>query len=321
MLSSQVLETGIGVVFVLIILSTAASAVLDLVRRGLNSRSKDLEAALRSFFATPPANTPAAQVTRSLRHLWQTVGTPTLDPAAEEAWRGFQRTSIYQGALAARGQVRPAYLSAKAFAEAVDEQLRDTEVTGPLKVRVDALVKSALPQHTIEFRAGLERWFDEAMAGLSSRYRKRSTLWLFLLGLLLCGALNASVPHMAQQLWTDSATRAVVVAAADSYDQPTSAPTQTPADAIEDVAAAADDLTELGLPLGWNGQNPSEPWWWPLHGLGWILTAALISLGGPFWFDLLNRLTALRSPRPAPAADDATSATRIVATAPPAGGT
>lgn len=62
-------------------------------------------------------------------------------------------------------------------------------------------------------------------------------------------------------------------------------------------------LKQLGLPIGWESQG--EPWpawdggaWWKRlkdHGLGWLLTAFAISLGAPFWFDLLNKFIVIRS--------------------------
>jgi hypothetical protein len=74
-------------------------------------------------------------------------------------------------------------------------------------------------------------------------------------------------------------------------------------------------LSQLSLPLGWTegwpgpAGNPLLPatqrfdagqWngWWrfvlqPLIGL--LLTAFAVTLGAPFWFDTLNRLTSLRS--------------------------
>jgi len=70
-------------------------------------------------------------------------------------------------------------------------------------------------------------------------------------------------------------------------------------------------INSLGLPIGWNdNQDPKMniPAWsglenfrgWLLsqiywHWLGWILTALAISLGAPFWFDLLNKFIAIRS--------------------------
>ena len=33
---------------------------------------------------------------------------------------------------------------------------------------------------------------------------------------------------------------------------------------------------------------------WVLKALGWLITALAVSLGGPFWFELLNRLVDMR---------------------------
>jgi hypothetical protein len=54
-----------------------------------------------------------------------------------------------------------------------------------------------------------------------------------------------------------------------------------------------------GLPLGWNSQDartvPRLAWPWVLKVLGWLLTAAAISLGAPFWFDVLGKFMVVRS--------------------------
>lgn len=63
------------------------------------------------------------------------------------------------------------------------------------------------------------------------------------------------------------------------------------------------EIRSLGLPIGWS--SPTDPqlnWYggsfgqqlgW--HFLGWLLTALAISLGAPFWFDLLNKFIVVRS--------------------------
>ncbi len=65
-------------------------------------------------------------------------------------------------------------------------------------------------------------------------------------------------------------------------------------------------LESLNLPIGWTsvddvqrkwpGWNLSG-WWAQLqwHWLGWLLTTLAISLGAPFWFDLLNKFIVIRS--------------------------
>ncbi len=88
-------------------------------------------------------------------------------------------------------------------------------------------------------------------------------------------------------------------------------PAEEPALTLQQEAAIADRRLELlrkaqtlDLPIGWT--NPdcrldfSRGFWKSLPGLllkllGWILTAAAVSLGAPFWFDMLRRLTGLRA--------------------------
>jgi hypothetical protein len=38
--------------------------------------------------------------------------------------------------------------------------------------------------------------------------------------------------------------------------------------------------------------------------MGWIITALALSLGAPFWFDLLNKLMKLRGAVATPTSDD-----------------
>jgi hypothetical protein len=60
-------------------------------------------------------------------------------------------------------------------------------------------------------------------------------------------------------------------------------------------------IRSLGLPIGWDSANPvlvppmSEPKSWFLKLLGWLITACAISLGAPFWFDLLNKFMIVRA--------------------------
>jgi len=67
------------------------------------------------------------------------------------------------------------------------------------------------------------------------------------------------------------------------------------------------EIENLGLPLGWSPEDwPGFHFWtkafWSgwlgqfrLHIFGWLLTALAISLGAPFWFDMLNKFIVVRS--------------------------
>jgi hypothetical protein len=61
------------------------------------------------------------------------------------------------------------------------------------------------------------------------------------------------------------------------------------------------EIKKLGLPIGWTraeGDPRSvyvSPQAWFLRIIGWLVTALALSLGAPFWFDMLNKFIVVRS--------------------------
>ncbi len=62
------------------------------------------------------------------------------------------------------------------------------------------------------------------------------------------------------------------------------------------------DLQNLGLPLGWSVKNdgalrnvPKDAQGWIFKVIGLLITVFAISLGAPFWFDLLNKIVSIRA--------------------------
>jgi hypothetical protein len=63
------------------------------------------------------------------------------------------------------------------------------------------------------------------------------------------------------------------------------------------------EIRSLGLPIGWNSPTDLQLNWYggsfgqqlEWHLFGWVLTSLAISLGAPFWFDLLNKFIVVRS--------------------------
>jgi hypothetical protein len=312
MFGSQALETAIGLVAMFFIIAFAASSIVEIYSRLLSKRAGDLESTLKAMLAGP------------------TAGDSQLEQDAEKALEAFKGTSVYESLQAAAGTTlfrnrpkRPSYLSAKAFADAVVEMVDKGEATATvpkgLEKRMTPLVRE-VGSNLTAIRAGLERWFDETMARLEGSYKRWVTLWLVVVGLVVAVAANASTFDVAEKLWRDPVTRESVAASAERL-------TQNPAtrEEITTVAQASDALEELGLPVGWNAAARAE-WedWWQVWNwsssnlgtaLGWLVTALLVMLGAPFWFDVLTRLASLRSAgaKPAPATDDDASASKALA--------
>ena len=138
-------------------------------------------------------------------------------------------------------------------------------------------------------------------------YKKQSQLIIFLLALVVSVLANADTLMIADRLLHDATLRASIVAAAeDTASKNPNLPTET----IEKKIKFIDkELDKLNLPIGWVSRDgdaqgiPSDIWGWIIKIVGIALTTVAVSLGAPFWFDLLNKLVNLRSEgkRPEPA--------------------
>src|SRR5262249_6107811 len=121
---------------------------------------------------------------------------------------------------------------------------------------------------------------------VSGWYKRRTQNIIFVIGLVLTIALNADTVKVATSLVQDEALRRVVVAEAESVARDKDRP-------AAEVGARYQDVKSLGFPIGWQG--------WPGaraaagHIPGWLMTAFAISLGAPFWFDVLNKFMVVRS--------------------------
>jgi len=175
-----------------------------------------------------------------------------------------------------------------------------------------------------KFTLDAERWFDDSMERVSGWYRRRVQKMLWALALALVVSLNVDSLRIAQQLWSQDAVRAAVVARADAAQ---SAPGATN---LKQVATDVDELDQLSIPIGWSGETqPDGTSDWLLFvlvkALGLVLTAAALTLGAPFWFDVLSKVARLRSAGAPPPATDAVrhgegEETRAGAGAPKQGG-
>jgi hypothetical protein len=149
-------------------------------------------------------------------------------------------------------------------------------------------------------KASLAAWYDSAMDRVSGWYKYHTQWILFWIGLVLAVGLNADTTVIVHQLSTDATLRQSVVAAAQSVKPPSDS--SKPANPIGEVQEQIQKIAELGIPLGWKGTRPStrQDWVaWLRKFLkafpGFLLTAIAVSLGAPFWFDILNKIMVVRS--------------------------
>ena len=171
----------------------------------------------------------------------------------------------------------------------------DTKVKQCLMTLVDAAGNDVS-----KARENIEAWYNSSMERVTGWYKRRSQLIILVLGLGVVIAVNADTIAISTSLSRDKAVRDSLVAAAQEFAKQQSATDK----AMERVDQYTEKIRNLGLPLGWNKTNPlsipdkkkpDESVSWFMKIIGWLITTVAISLGAPFWFDLLNKFMAARS--------------------------
>lgn len=184
-----------------------------------------------------------------------------------------------------------------------------------------ASVAATAGRNPQSMRTAVEDWFDLTMERTSGWYKRKVRLWLFGVGLALAVGLNADALYLVKTLWTDRDVRAALLASLPGH-VPAAVPAAADAAAGSATWVAADSLIlafeSLPVPLGYpacRACTPADRHWYSAFAdyvrahpvsapLGWLLTAVAVSLGAPFWFDLLNKMVNLRGAgaKPKPAA-------------------
>jgi len=185
------------------------------------------------------------------------------------------------------------------------------------------------------FRENLKTWYNNSMDRVAAFYKKHTQLAVLLIAVLTAGLTNADTLQMARQLSRNDVLRQAAVQQALSVARserlfPDRADSTGP-DAANASGAAADvsasprrsalpdsvsldvlarrteeyvgAYTALGLPIGWGSADlPPEDatagenlQYWISKVFGLLLTALAISLGAPFWFDVLRKVSMIRS--------------------------
>jgi len=211
----------------------------------------------------------------------------------------------------------PSYLGSRTFALVLMDILSDDAKPGDVQlVRVTQAVEGLDNPHVkralealledsggeIErFRAGVESWFDATMNRASGWYKRRTQLSLWVIAAAVTLAFNADAGQIASALWKDPTLRASVAAQAEKAVSEGDGSDLKSGGAAGDetLAAKIDDVSQLSLPLGWS-TDPQDPRW-PDNAVGFFgkvlglaATVVALSMGAPFWFDLLGRVSRVR---------------------------
>ncbi|MFN2492544.1 MAG: hypothetical protein ABR501_06635 [Pyrinomonadaceae bacterium] len=141
------------------------------------------------------------------------------------------------------------------------------------------------------------------MDRVSGWYKRRTQIWTLVIALALTIVANADTVQIVRRLWQDPVLRSKVVEEAkvraqkprptisveyEDEDDPTNPTvTRNPGNELSEKEGEL-----LGQLLGWQG--PVRDSLRPQVFLGWLLTVLALTLGAPFWFDMLNKFMNIR---------------------------
>ncbi len=298
MTGSVLLDIGIGLMFVYLSLSLIVTAAAELLNSLVNIRAQHLRRGIelllddrrlaKAFYAHPLISG------LTTRRRWLRYGGREGGPSyiPREIF-----VAVLQDVLAEKyPNVARADLAALIAALPPNNSMERS---------ISALMASAQTA-VADAQAATARWFDDAMervSGNTKRFSQMATLGIGLFRTLARDEVQRTAYREAAMAAVARGTPATdaclterkareAYTAAPATDRPV-LDAKIAAECLDEVTRTA--LSDLpGMTLGWQ-RNPFAD---PMSGiravLGWILTALALSLGAPFWFDLLSKVVRIR---------------------------
>jgi len=307
----KTLEVAVGVVFLYLLLTFIASAILEGIAILFNWRAKTLYQTIELMLQ----GVPRVSVQRIYRNpLVRALGR---NAASVSRFNAVERLGWHE----ARTKIAPSYIPPAVFSAAVLDILLPKSVSKDdlspegyikaLRERVAgqqhssgllSLLRTTLITQGPSIQAvrlAIEKWFNDSMDRASGWYKRRTQVWLLGFGLLIALGGHVDTIAVSKWLWSGEAARQSVMAAAQSYAAQNHTP---PADVAAQIGKLDGQITDLQYPIGWYDAAPDykrREWSWQFV-LGALITAIAISMGSTFWFDALQSLVKLRGAGPKP---------------------
>ena len=300
MFGLEMLDVAIGLTFVYLLLSLVSSAVREAWEAWSKSRAAFLERGLLALLESSGAQTDTAhQLVESLYNHPRIYGL-------------YEGSYVRAGATRSAAEARrlPSYIAASTFSDAlIDTVARRCQnvpsranVIDRLRLGAEALdnesirsvILSAINSSggdTVAVRSAIEAWYNAGMDRVAGWYRRR-THWIVIgVATVITIGLNVNTITIFRALEQNPALRQSIVQQAGTTASATG-------------PQAKEELTKLSLPIGWTNVSWPQKGEWTygvnlFAGLmalaGWALTIFAISLGAPFWFDVLNKFIVVRA--------------------------
>ncbi len=270
MFGSQILDVAIGIVMLFLLLSLICSSMKEAFETVLKYRAKDLESGIKEIFHDP------AMLPKFYNH-------PLVYPLFLGAYNPKDKSNL------------PSYIPAQTFALALLDLYKQEPDNASLKRIVSPLILTG-ENEARRTQQNIEDWYNGSMDRVSGWYKRRTQKVIAILGFSIAIAFNVDCVAIARYLNVTPAARAALINQATNITPDT-----------KGVQAFSTAISVSDIPVGWALHQddiektivwrkfPSDPAEWFLKIAGLLATGFAISLGAPFWFDVLNKFMVVRS--------------------------
>lgn len=304
-----VLDVFIGLTLTYLLYSMYASIAMEVISSSLGLRAENLHYALKRMLMDEKSDVGVIEgyLLRTLNSFTQMVGMTTNMKNPELFDTFINQPSIKYlsngGSLITNRSA--SYIHAEFFSKALIDSLKVDEEGLDLATKMElgfltrspdsetlqyiySLFKDA-DRDMQKFRYMLERWFDDSMERAAGWYKKTTQLIIFLIGIFLTFYFDLDTLQIARKLSTDAESREAIA------EMATERAAKTPEADLKTIQEETSKLRYIlvsGKKEGADQKGGDDK-----EGsvAGYLLTVLALSLGAPFWFDLLNKFIGLRS--------------------------
>jgi len=310
--STAIVDVAIGIAFVFLFFSLICSVVNEGIAGALSLRGKNLVAGIASLFSGS-ATSDGRQFVQAIYEHGLVRGLFKDPPPAKAGEPPNIAAELTKSVQMFTKVTLPSYIPSGAFVTALVDTISPPNAAAPrtlddvrkaIAALPDNLTKEALSSlaastqtELSDFEQKVEAWYNASMDRAAGWYKRNAQRFLLVIALAVAVALNVDTLHIALTLWNNPVAREATVDLAQSYAKNTPPPGSP--DAEKSLKQQATTLADLGknipIPFGWAGEKGGDALYWFEKVIGWIITMLALSLGAPFWFDVLNKFMVVRS--------------------------
>ena len=293
MLDSPMIDVALGLVLFFLVMSLLVTAAQEWVSSFFKLKGKNLREGIENLVGNEISE-------KIYNHpLMKTMGTKSLCHKLKSLIFKKCRKEV-------KDEIpRPSYLKSEYFSKILIDVIdTNREVFKEEKTEVQELTKKiSNPQIQKVFQLlnikadeGIEAiegkisgWFDAGMDRVAGLYKRKAQMCSFFISCVLVIGLNANAITIAQELWDNDDLRAQTNAIIDQIEKDNSQSLN------KDELLNEINKAKIDFPLGWKNEKFTCSFYWLFQAIiGWFITIAAVSLGAPFWFDLLRKVSNIR---------------------------